>query len=423
MNTSLVTDAKRGSTFIVELLLNGEDPACKQLVTGTTALMEAALNNSFDVARCLLHGGVDANDKDSLKQTALHFAAMKGHTECIHLLKAHGARTNVASKYHHTPLTYALESGFIELADILCPDGVNAVNMDNGRTLLHHACLSGSIPCVQYLVAKGANPNIQDSSKAIPIMYAVDNRLKKIAEILSPVSDPSIMDHLGRTTLMRVMVEPHTNEEMWNILQRSGYDVSCSGRRDITPLIHFIFYLHVYGFRKIDWLFEVGVNPNVVCCGKTALWEAAQNSRSYTMVKKLLEYNADVSLTNLVCFGRTPLQQAVCNGHPDTVKLLLSAGCSLNNIAPLAEPPPGSTLQLWAFILDKAAKPRTLREFCKLSIKRSIGYGLGAESAIKTLPLPLLMKLYLSAAYCDPAVRDLDLNIPNNICNCPLNVY
>lgn len=172
--------------LLEQLLELGADPHCKMPEKGTTGLMAAAFNNSLKVATFLLLRGSDSNCRDSNGQTALHRATMKGFGDMISLLKSHGARLSIASEDHHTALVYAIQRDFSHLADDLSPDDINQVDeVDEvtGYTHLHHACLAGSTQCVRHLMAKGANPDIQDRCKMTPIMHAISKRFDAITEI------------------------------------------------------------------------------------------------------------------------------------------------------------------------------------------------------------------------------------------------
>ena len=57
-----------------------------------TALHSAAACNALEVASLLLTHGADVNAKDGIDRTALHWAAMKGHTEMADFLRRHGGK-------------------------------------------------------------------------------------------------------------------------------------------------------------------------------------------------------------------------------------------------------------------------------------------------------------------------------------------
>jgi len=85
--------ARRGRLDIVTLLLDaGADP---NLIGGERMrrpLHEAAYNGSIDVVTLLLDRGADVNGRTNYRgqEPAIHFAATRGHTEVVELLKERG---------------------------------------------------------------------------------------------------------------------------------------------------------------------------------------------------------------------------------------------------------------------------------------------------------------------------------------------
>jgi len=69
---------------------------------GETALMFAAEKGHTEIVQLLLQKGADVNAKTNSDRTALMLAAAKAHTEIVQLLLKNGADVNAKNKYGQT---------------------------------------------------------------------------------------------------------------------------------------------------------------------------------------------------------------------------------------------------------------------------------------------------------------------------------
>ena len=91
----------------------------------------------------------------------LHWAAIKGHHECIQMLVAAGADLNVVGTSEMVPLHWAAIKGHHECVQMLAAAGADPHVADpNGMVPLHWAACDGHHECVQMLVAAGADPYV-----------------------------------------------------------------------------------------------------------------------------------------------------------------------------------------------------------------------------------------------------------------------
>jgi ankyrin repeat protein len=151
------------------------------LSTGTTPLLRALINNDADVARLLLEKGADPNVFGMGLSPWLYAAGITSGTynptrgggsggvgtgsaivdmTLLDLMLAHGADVNAkvtgAASY----------SG--RIARALTGDPVNTTSSE-GMTALHAAVRSQNASLVRYLLAKGARPDIKDTSGRTPL--------------------------------------------------------------------------------------------------------------------------------------------------------------------------------------------------------------------------------------------------------------
>jgi len=116
--------------LIKELVDRGANPELENYA-GWTPLLKWALHDNTEVVKCLLQTGrVDALMTDSRGYTPLHMACLRGNLEMVQMLEA------------HTP---------IDMQSVI-----------DGSTPLQLACQSGSMAVVEFLLEKGADPELRD---------------------------------------------------------------------------------------------------------------------------------------------------------------------------------------------------------------------------------------------------------------------
>ena len=124
-------------------------------------LIMAIAEPSLKVAQVLLEAkGTDLNFLNSAGESALMYAALKGHGALVKLLISKDADVNKAG---WTPLHYAATLGDVEIIRLLLDHHafVNAVS-PNGTTPLMMAAQYGSPSAVKLLLDEGAEPLLKN---------------------------------------------------------------------------------------------------------------------------------------------------------------------------------------------------------------------------------------------------------------------
>ena len=152
-------------TMLVE---NGAEIEAKEKTFGQTPLMFAAFAGRVEVIRLLLSAGADPNAVNKVGwRCALHGAIQNKHLQTAQVLIEAGANPDLMlfnpslNKANPSPTVSVLMEGWTELIAWLIATGRWTLESEAMPriTLFNMACLVGSLPSVQLLLAAGANPH------------------------------------------------------------------------------------------------------------------------------------------------------------------------------------------------------------------------------------------------------------------------
>ena len=111
----------------------------------------------------LLASGADVNQRNNLGETALHYAALTGHTNAIRMLIELRALVNQQDNHGATALHWAAMNGHANAIRMLIQAGCGVNQKDNyGMIPLHYAARYGHADAIRVLIAAGADINQQD---------------------------------------------------------------------------------------------------------------------------------------------------------------------------------------------------------------------------------------------------------------------
>ena len=186
----------------------------------------------------LISEGANAKYKDGLDQTAVFYAACKGHRTQIEALVQNGADPGEVDTYGQSPVFYAAREGHIHILEqLVTQHQVNVNQVDNtGQSSLFYACRDGRIDAVRFLVEHGSiNIHQEDKQKQTALTWAkrqqknevveyliskgvTDPTKKKVREELAPRPRPSKVEKKLKCQLMVVSEKgekrPATDEEL-----------------------------------------------------------------------------------------------------------------------------------------------------------------------------------------------------------------
>jgi ankyrin repeat protein len=178
----------RGNIETAEWLLQQPDldlqvrTADAQHKLGATALHLAVSNGSLLLVKKILASGLEVDSRDNRKCTPLIIAAQYGETLITHLLLRLGADPLAVDHHQDTAMHWAAYKGHSELVSLYATGALSGcmVSMDQadeyGQTAMHLAALRGNDDTVKTLIELGADSAINDRNGRTPLKLAVDRR-------------------------------------------------------------------------------------------------------------------------------------------------------------------------------------------------------------------------------------------------------
>ncbi|HXG90639.1 MAG TPA: ankyrin repeat domain-containing protein [Vicinamibacterales bacterium] len=210
--TPLMMAAKNGDAAITALLLDARAEVTVTNTNGTTPLMLAAAAGKPEAVALLLGRGAEVNAREATHgQTALMFAAAQGRLDAVKLLlqrkadanaitkvspiismterykkqtdgkgsrgiTGEGGRSDVTSMGGMTALMFAAREGHLDVVRALVAAGadVNQVNAADNLSVLTLAIINGRFEIAQFLLERGANPNLVSKIGLGPLYATID---------------------------------------------------------------------------------------------------------------------------------------------------------------------------------------------------------------------------------------------------------
>jgi ankyrin repeat protein len=283
---------------------------------GQTALMAVARTGNVEAARLLIEHGAEIDAREGWGgQTALMWASARRHPDMMTLLIEHGADVDARS-IHRDYQRHVTAEG-------------RPKNLDSGGfTPLLYAARENCLPCVEVLLASGADIDLPDPDGVSPLHLAIMNANWDLAkQLIEAGADVDQWDIYGAAPLFTAV---------GNYTRRDG------GRGSIDPMNE------TEGNEIVNLLLERGANPNMQLFfrpagvrgstntrGSTPLIRAANNA-DMSMVELLMEHGADPTIymadrqtpIHAVLAGRAPEQQAL-----EFIELFYTAGTDVDVIA------------------------------------------------------------------------------------------
>ena len=304
------------------MLQRGVDVNSAPVKDGRSPLQVAAMQESIQFLRELLHAGADVNAwwTESSESTALYTAVAHGRFEATQLLLQAGASPNLAGWADKSrididgsnALGVAISEDFnMDMIQLLIDYGANVNSricladryVNRYRSILGHAAKNRLQEVVRLLLASGADVNWRFSLDDEPALVSAisggnDEIVHMVPDASADITAPS--PGSGCTNPLQVATWLGNPDHVRALLAR-GADVNAPPSRE--------HYETAY---------------------KATPLQGAMNSGNQEVVHRILDAGAEINAPASPDGGRTALQQAAERGNIDHIQLLLQKGADVN---------------------------------------------------------------------------------------------
>ncbi|KAJ4733546.1 ankyrin repeat family protein [Rhynchospora pubera] len=184
----LLHASKGGGQLVTERYLtnHGANPVVSDK-ENMTPLHYAAQNGQPKLVKFLISSVVCVDiEFDCLASTPLTTAALHGQARTMEVLLEHHADVNAATGNCCTPLYMTTYAGSLECTILLIKAGADV----NYRCPLARAVPNGVIEIIKYLLDAGADPNLRNYYRWLPIEIGEMHNKMEIVEMLFPLTSP-----------------------------------------------------------------------------------------------------------------------------------------------------------------------------------------------------------------------------------------
>lgn len=305
------------------------DFAAASPIHDTSAAGDTASMNSMCAAdeKCLM-------ERDSVGNTPLHHAALKGQIKAVKYLIMKKAAVNAKNMHGLTPMHMAAMSenkaARMEVVELLAANGakIDEPSKHEATPLCVAAC-AGNLEVMELLIAAGAGLNSKSAGQSTILLEVVEaqhcaDKYGAMKLLLEKGADPNIGDVNGFTPLQRAVTGLGTKEI--DLLIDMKADVNRANNDGLSPLAWAVYEKNA---ALVEHLVERGAAINAVLKGRfsrrTVAHDAAA-SKNTEIMKYLISKGADLKAIDNDC--RTPLFYAAREGDLDMVKLMVENGAS-----------------------------------------------------------------------------------------------
>ncbi len=380
--TPLHTAAEEGHFSMVQLLLAHGANIDVRDSEGATPLYEALRRERVDVVELLASSGADINARPVSDDTPLCYAAGHGLVGVVKLLLTKGANANTritANQFRPgLPLEYAIEGGYIDVAEALLAGGADVNGEDeSGWPLLHIAigssCQSGAeaalllerpaagaaqadwdrynaavdqvrktlaVQIVRLLIAHGADAKAENKEGLTPLHCAVYQGHREIVQLLLAAgAEVNAEDNRGNRPLHDLFGSHRDDESLWELIDYLGVVIEERSEDPFQPA-------RTPGGKEereqrmgvLGILLKHGADVNAVGENGLTPLHIAARAGCTRAVEVLIDRGADLNARSRAIpqygdpqpAGQTPLLLALRSGYLNVAQLLIDRGADVN---------------------------------------------------------------------------------------------
>jgi len=339
---SLKRAIKRGNLNIVKTLTDyGIDINNSRNILNDRPLVLAINYEQLEIVKFFVEHGVDVRVRDQFGNTLLKLVMDLKNVDILNYLIHQDIEFKI-NEEGHTPLTYAIKTGNLEIVQCLIDDNYHPdhdmymfINIGNNKiTPLNMAIQLGHFEMVKYLVERGADIN-QKSGNTIytnPLIYAIKYSNAKILNYLIKEGEATLygLDQMvgllsyaienstfeivkclvehqvdidrrnnndWMTPLMMTLRASSLNVELIKFLIDHGADVHAVDDNNETPLIQIIKYSTKKSNERngvIKYLIDHGADLSKKDSNGKSILELAQQYCTKTLIDYMIEKGAKI---------------------------------------------------------------------------------------------------------------------------------
>lgn len=262
--------------------------------------------------------------------TPLHWAALLGHAECLHVLLDSYAPKNGRNKANNTSLMLAIEYDHIQAVRILLEHNVNidSIGGHHSSTALCSAARHGQSDVVGLLLQHGAAVELQHHQSITALHYAAHKGdAESVLLLFEAGAQPNVKDRFGYTPLHTAAAGGHA--KTIELLLSKGANLDELDNLAQTPL-----HIAIKSRRSAATKALLAANAKVDTKdvhGNTLLHIAA-DSNPIDLIQLLVE--RDVNVNGINKNGHTPLLIAGIKGRIKSCELLVNVGADIHVVLP-----------------------------------------------------------------------------------------
>lgn len=307
------------------LLAHGADA---NLRAGGAPLVQYAIEaDSPEIVRAMLENGADLKAVSDTGRNALYIAAVNNSLAVLPFLDGMDFDVNLRSDdTGFTPLYNAANKGFAEMTEYLLGRGADPdIPVERGFTPMHAAASNGYAEVVELLARNGANLEAIQDNGATPLAEACSKgRLDVMEALLRHGADPDVLLKTDAPPLVGSAVA-YKNDAMLTLLLRHGASPDKMDSRGVSPLLAAVYYKNA---NAIDILLNSGADINTPSVGMlTTPLHMAVEDGDMGIFNKVVDAGPFLDPRDVK--GNTPLLLAAGMGRADMAKLLSDRGADV----------------------------------------------------------------------------------------------
>ncbi|KAM6915008.1 LOW QUALITY PROTEIN: ankyrin repeat and EF-hand domain-containing protein 1 [Xenentodon cancila] len=237
---------------------------------------------------------------------------------------------------------------------------INLTEPQDGMGVLHLAVSLNNLELVDFLLSRGARPDVQDKKGRTPIMFAVELGNLPIANLLAQnQADLKLLDDEGKGVLFYCMYPTKRHTHCLQVTLKNGADVNnvsadgvhvfqqmCEKAPECTPLCLIMVdagadpsavnqktgatalmaAVKAGSLELVRAILRRGGNPNALDQNRLTAVHYAAMVGFFEAIQVLSAYSADMGVIDLI--GSTPLHYAAATGSAYCCKFLAQRGCN-----------------------------------------------------------------------------------------------